>query len=138
MGPKNLATPAHFTSSPRPTPKRKKFLRTNKEGSNCQDMLPRTILFSASRDHGRRKQHATKGSLLKHPKGKHKCSGPAIGAWWRSNSRKGCHLLIKYLHLTSWPHLCGHDPWTMLSRSPQLAERQKKLLMGCALKYRHR
>ena len=79
MGPKNLATPAHFTSSPRPTPKRKKFLRTNKEGSNCQDMLPRTILFSASRDHGRRKRYATKGSFSGRPKGKHRCNETAMG-----------------------------------------------------------
>ena len=126
MGPKNLATSAHFTSSPRPTPRRKKCLRTNKEGSNYQDTLLRTILFSASRDHGRRKRHATKGSLLERPKGKHECNGPIIGAWWRNNSRKGCHLLIKYPHLTSWPHLCGHDPWTMLSGSPQLTERKNE------------
>ena len=137
MGPKNLATPAHFTSSPRPTLKRKKCPRTNKEGSNYQDILSRTILFSASRDYGRRKRHATKSSLLERPKGKHKCSWPAMGAWWRSNSRKGYHIRIKYPQLTSWPHLCGHDPWAMLSGSPQLAERQKEWLMGHALKYKH-
>ena len=103
VGTKNLATPAHFTSSPRLMPKRKKCLRTNKEGSNCQDILLRTILFLASRDHGRRKRHATKGSLLECPKGKHKCSRPAMGAWWRSNSREGCHLRIKYPQITSCP-----------------------------------
>ena len=50
------------------------------------------------------------GSLLEHPKGKPKYRGPAIGAWWRSNPRKGCHLRIKYPQLTFWPHLCELDP----------------------------
>ena len=137
MGPKNLATPAHFISSPRPTSKRKKCPRTNEEGPNCQETLPRTILFSANWDHGRKKRHTTKGSLPERPKGKDKCNESAIGVYWRSNSRISCHLRIKYSQLTSWPHLCGHDPWTVLSRSPQLSERQKEWLMGCALKYRH-
>ena len=50
---------------------------------------------------------------------------------------ESCHLPIKCPQLTSWPHLCGHDPWTVLSRSLQLTERQKKWLMGHALKYGH-
>ena len=79
-GAKEFGNPAYFISSPRPMPRRKKCPRMNKEGPSCQEMLPRTILFSISRDHGRRKRHATKGSLLERPKGKHKCSGPAIGA----------------------------------------------------------
>ena len=79
VGPKDLATPAHFISGPRPTPRRKKCPRTNKEGLNCQEMLLRTILFSASRDHGRRKRHATKGGLSDRPKGKHKCNEIAMG-----------------------------------------------------------
>ena len=78
MGLKDLATPAHFISGPRPTPRRKKCPRTNKEGPNCQDTLPRTILFLANRDYGRRKQHATKASLPEHPKGKHKCNEIAM------------------------------------------------------------
>ena len=137
MGPKNLATPAHFISSSRPTPRRKKCPRTNEEGPNCQETLPRTILSLAVRDHGRKKRHTAKGSLLERLKGKHKCNELAIGVWWRSNSRKNCHLRIKYPQLTSWPHLCGHDPWTVLSRSPQLPEHQKEWLMRQALKYRH-
>ena len=79
MGPKNLATPAHFISSPRPTPKRKKCPRTNEEDLNYQKTLPRTILFSANRDHGRRKRHTTKGSLPERPKGKHKCNESTMG-----------------------------------------------------------
>ena len=74
VGPKNLATPAHFISSPRPMPRRKKCLRTNEEGPNCQKTLSRTILFSRNQDHRRRKQHATKGSLPERPKGKRKCN----------------------------------------------------------------
>ena len=137
MGSKNLPTPAHFMLNPRPTPRRKKCLRTNEEGPNCQETLLRTILSSANQGHGRKKRHAAKGSLLERPKGKHKCNESAMGVWWRSNSMRNCHLRIKCPQLTSWPHLCGHDPWTMLSRSLQLTERQKKWLMGQALKYRH-
>ena len=74
VGPKNLATPAHFISSPRPMPRRKKCLRTNEEGPNCQKTLSRTILFSGNQDHRRRKRHATKGSLPERPKGKRKCN----------------------------------------------------------------
>ena len=50
---------------------------------------------------------------------------------------ESCHLRIKCPQLTSWPHLCRHDPWTVLSGSLQLTERQKEWLMGHALKYRH-
>ena len=135
VGPKDLATLAHFISSPWPMPRRKKCPSTNKESPDCQDILPRTTLSSTNRDHGRGKRHVTRGSHLERPKVKHKHSGPAIGVWWRSNSKRGCHLRIKYPQLTSWPHLCGRDPWTVLSRSPQLTERQREWLMGRALKY---
>ena len=137
MGPKNLATPAHLISSSRPTPRRKKCPRMNEEGPNCQETFPRTILSSINRDHGRKKRHTTKGSLAEHPKGKHKWNESAMGVWWRSNSRRNCHLHIKCPQLTSWPHLYGHDPWTMLSGSPQLTKYQKEWLMGQALKCRH-
>ena len=48
VGPKNLTTPAHFILSLRPTPRREKWLRTNKESPNSLETLPRTILLSAS------------------------------------------------------------------------------------------
>ena len=137
MGSKNLATPAHFISRPRPTPRRKKCPGTNEEGPNCLKTLPRTILSLANQDHGRKKRHATKGILAERPKGKHKCNESAMRVWWRSNSRRNCHLCIKCPQLTSRPHLCGHHPWTVLSGSPQLTERQKEWLMGQTLKYRH-
>ena len=78
VGPKNLVTPAHFILSLRLTLRRKKCPRMNEEGPNCQETLPRTILLSANRDHGRKKRHATKGSLPECPKGKHKCNESAI------------------------------------------------------------
>ena len=135
---KNLATPAPFISSPRPTLRRKKCPRTNEESPNCQETLPWTILSSANRDHERKKRHAAKGSLPERLKGKHKCNELAMRVWWRSNSRRNCHLRIKCSQLTYWPHLCGHDPWTVIFGSPQLTERQKEWLMGQTLKYRHR
>ena len=107
LGPFHIKPMAHFISSPWPMPRRKICPRTSKESPNCQDILPKTTLSSANWDHERGKCHATKGSLLECLKGEPKHSGPAIGAWWRSNPRKGCHFRIKYPQLTSWLHLCG-------------------------------
>ena len=104
VGPKGLATPAHFISSPCPMPRKKKCPRMNKESPDRQDTLPRTTLSLADQDHERGRCHATKGSLLERPNGKPKHRGPAIGAWWRSNPSKGRHLHMKYPQLTSWPH----------------------------------
>ena len=69
MGPKDLGTPAHFISSPRPMPRRKKCPRTNKGNPNCQDILPRTTLSSADQNRGRGKRHVARGNPLNHPKG---------------------------------------------------------------------
>ena len=76
VGPKDLATPAHLISNPRPTPRRKKCPRTNKENLDYQDILLRTTLSSADRNHRRGKRHAVRGSLLEHPKGSSERSGP--------------------------------------------------------------
>ena len=70
VGPKDLVTSADFISSPRPTSRRKKCPRTNKEGPNCQEMSLRTILSSANRGHGRKKRHALKDNLPECPKQK--------------------------------------------------------------------
>ena len=70
VGTKILETPAHFISSPRPTPKRKKCPRTNKEGPNCQETSPRTILSSANRNHKKEEWHALKDSFPGRPKQK--------------------------------------------------------------------
>ena len=80
MEPKNLATLAHFISSPRPTLRKKKCSRTNEEGPNCWETLPRTILSSANQDHGKRKWHATKSSLPECPKGKER-TGAMKQSW---------------------------------------------------------
>ena len=137
VGPRELATQTHLIWSPWPKSRKKKCPRTSIKSPDCQDILPRTTLSSANRDHEKGKCHATKGSLLERPKEKPKCNGLAVGAWWRSNSKKGCHLCIKYPQLTSWPHLCGRDAQTALSGSQQLTERQKEWLMGRALKCGH-
>ena len=49
VGPKDLGTPTHFISSPRPMPRRKKCPRTNKGNPDCQDILPRTTLSSQTK-----------------------------------------------------------------------------------------
>ena len=104
MGPKDLGTPAHFISGPWPMPRRKKCLKKNKENPDCQDILPRTTLSLADQGHGRRKRHTLEDSPPKRPKQKDQHSEPAMEAWWRSNSRRGCHLHIKYPQLIVWPH----------------------------------
>ena len=104
VGPKELVTPAHFISNSWPMPRKKKCPRTNKKNPDRQGVMPRTTLSSADQDHERGRCHATKESLLERPNGKPKCHGSAIGAWRRSDPRKGHHLHIKYPQLTSWPN----------------------------------
>ena len=43
-----MTTPAHFVLGPRPAPRREKWPRTDKENPNGLEMLPKTILLSAS------------------------------------------------------------------------------------------
>ena len=100
VGSKNLATPAHFILDPKSTPRKKKCLRANEESPNCQEALLRMIIFSANRNHRREERHAIKASLAEHPKKKDKYSGSTMGAWWRSNSRRNCHIRIKCPQLT--------------------------------------
>ena len=97
-------SPAHFISSPRPTPRKKKRPRMSKEGLSCWEASPRTILSSANQGHWRGKQHTLKDNHPSCPKQKDQHSETAMGAWWRSNSRRGCHLRIKCPQLTVWPH----------------------------------
>ena len=42
-----MTTLVHFILSPKPTSRREKWPRTNKENPNSLETLPRTILFSA-------------------------------------------------------------------------------------------
>ena len=55
---------------------------------------PRTIPSLANRAHWRKKQHTLKGSPPCRPKEKNQHRETAMRAWWRSNSRRGCHLRI--------------------------------------------
>ena len=70
VGPKDLATLAHFIPSPRLTLRMKKCPMMNKEGPSCQETLPRITLSSANQDHGRGKWHTLKDSLPERPKQK--------------------------------------------------------------------
>ena len=87
VGPKELATPAHAEEEEMSEDEHRK--------SRLSGYTLRTTLSLANRDHEKGKCHATKGSLLERPKRKPKHSGPVVGAWWRSNLRKGYHLRIK-------------------------------------------
>ena len=100
VGSKNSATSAHFIQSPRPMSRRKKHPRMDKKSPNCQETLPRTILSLANQDRKKEGRHALKDSLSGHPKKKDQHSGSAMGAWWRSNFRRICHLHIKCPQLT--------------------------------------
>ena len=91
MGPKDLGTPAHFISSPRPMPRRKKCPRMN-EGIQ--------VVRIADLNHRKGRCHVAKGSPLEDPKGDFEPNGLAIGAWWKSNPWRSCHLRIKYPQLT--------------------------------------
>ena len=96
VGLKELVTLAHFISKSWSMPRKKKCSRMNKESPDRQDVLPRTTLSPADQDHEKGRCHTTKGSLLEGPNGRPKRRGSAIGAWRRSNPKKGLHLHIKY------------------------------------------
>ena len=66
-GVKGSGTPAHFISSPRPMPRRKKCPRMNKGNPDCQDILPRMTLSSADQNQGKGKRHVARGSPFEHP-----------------------------------------------------------------------
>ena len=70
MGPKNSAASAHFIQGPRPTSRRKKRPRMNKESPSCQETLLRTIPSSANRNRKKEGQHAFKDSFPGHPQQK--------------------------------------------------------------------
>ena len=103
-GQKVLKASAHSISSPRPTPRRKKCPRTNEGNLDCQIVLLRTTLSSASQNHRRERRHTTRGNPLEDRKRDSKPYGLVIGAWWKSNPKRSCHLRIKYSQLTPWPH----------------------------------
>ena len=77
----DLETSAHSISSPRPTLRREKCLRTNEVNPDYQNILPRTTLSLADQNHRRGRRHITRGSPLEDPKGDSEPNGLAIGAW---------------------------------------------------------
>ena len=109
-GAKGIGDPGPFHIKPMAHAEEKGMSEDEKKSSDRQDTLPRTTLSSANRDHEKGKYHAIEGSLLERPNGESQCCEPPIGAWWRSNPMKSCHIRIKYTQLISWPHLCGRDP----------------------------
>ena len=137
VGPKDLGTPTHLISSPRPTPKSKKCPRTDGENPDLQIVLPRTIVSSTGHNHGREKCHVTWGGPLEDHERGSRPYGLAIGGWWRDNPRRSHHLRIKYTQLTLWPRGCGGDPWTARWGPQLLTKRQKEWPMGRALEDGH-
>ena len=100
MGLKDLEIPAHLISSPRPTPRRKKYMRTNEGNSDHQIVLQKMTLSSAGQNNGKGTRHVTRGNLLEDRKRDSKSYRLAIGEWGRDNPRKSHHLHIKYPWLT--------------------------------------
>ena len=80
-GQKVLEASAHSISSPRPMLRRKKYPRTNEGNPGCQNVLPRTTLFSVGQNHRRGRRHVTRGNPLEDPKRDSKTYGLAIGVW---------------------------------------------------------
>ena len=99
VGPKDLGTPTHLISSPRPTLRSKKCPRTDGENPDLQIVRPRTIVSSASHNHGREKCHGTQSGPTEDCEGDSRPYGLAIGGWWRDNPKRSHHLRIKYTQL---------------------------------------
>ena len=93
-GQKVLEALAHSISSPKPTLRRKKYLRSNEGNPDRENVLPRTTLSSTGQNHKRGKCHVARGNPLKDRKRDSKPYGLAIGVWWRSNPRRSCHFRI--------------------------------------------
>ena len=70
VGSKNSTVPAHFIQNSRPTSRRKKHSRINKESPSCQETSPKTILSSANQNREKEEQHALKDNLPRRPKQK--------------------------------------------------------------------
>ena len=80
-GQKVLEDSAHSILNPKPTLRRKKCPRTNEGNLDCENVLPRMTLSSASQNHRRGRRHFTRGNPLENPKRDSKPYGLAIRAW---------------------------------------------------------
>ena len=79
VGSKDLETPTHLISSPRPTPRSKKCSRTDGENPGLQIVRPKTVISSADHNHGREKRHITQGGPPEDCEGDSRPYGLAIG-----------------------------------------------------------
>ena len=80
MGPKGSRGFGPFHFKPKAHTEEEEVPEENEENPNCQNVLPRTTLSSASQNHRRRRRHVAQSSPLEDPKGDPKPYGPAIGA----------------------------------------------------------
>ena len=99
VGSKDLGTPTHLISSPRPTPRSKKCPRTDGENPSLQIVRPKKVVSSVGHNHGREKCHVTRGSPLEDRERDSRPYELAIGGWWRDNPKRSHHLRIKYTQL---------------------------------------
>ena len=123
-------------SSPRSTPKSKKWPRTDGESPGLQIVRPKTVVSSAGHKHRRERCHVTQGGPPEDREGDFKPYGLAIEGWWRDNPWRSHYLRIKYTQLTLWLYWCGCDPWTAWWGPQLLTQRQKEWLRGRALEDR--
>ena len=99
-GQKVVQASAYSIPSPGFAPRREKCPRTNEGNSYCQNVLPRMTLSSARQNHRIGRCHIAQDNPLEDHERDSKSYGLAIGAWYKSNPRKSCHLHIKYPQLT--------------------------------------
>jgi len=104
VGPKNLATLAHFVLGPRPMPRRGKCPRMYNESPNGLEMLPRTIPSSAFQNPKGQNGMPSKAASQNAPQRNDEYSRTHTRVWCRSSSRKSCHLHIEFAQLTFWSH----------------------------------
>ena len=81
VGSKDLRTPIHQISSPRPMPRSKKCPRTNEENPDLQIVLPRTTISLAGQNHGKEKRHVTRDGPLEDRERDFRPYGLAVGGW---------------------------------------------------------
>ena len=95
MGPRNLATPAHFVLGPRPALRREKCPRTHEKSPNVLETMPRTILSSTLQTPEGKDGTPSKASSQSAPRRKDEHRRTHTGVWCESNSRRSCHLHIE-------------------------------------------
>ena len=69
-GVKELSSPNPLDTKPKAHAEEEEMTEDEQRGSSCQEISPRTILSSASRNRKKKKWHTLKDSLSGHPKQK--------------------------------------------------------------------